>query len=985
MKHLIRNFFYLSAGALLVLSSCSKKEEQSTGAPTVKEVTENGRTYKIVEGDDTKTREYTLPNGLKVFLSVNKAEPLVQTYIAVASGSRKDPATATGLAHYLEHMVFKGTSKMGTNNWEKEKPLLDSIQNLFEVYRNTKDPNERKKIYAQIDKVSGEAANYAIANEYDKVMAHLGARGTNAYTYVDQTVYTNVVPSNNLDRFFEVEAERFGELVPRLFHTELEAVYEEKNMGIDRDNSQAFEKLFENLYPAHPYGTQTTIGTIEHLKNPSIVEIKKYFDTWYVPNNMAICLSGDLDPEATLKMIESTFGKLPSKPLPTLEEIKITPLTERKEVTISGPQEAIVYIGFQSPSFSSQDKFKAILVDKILMNDAAGLFDQNIEQKQEALGVFTYQNFMKEAGFHVMGGKPKPGQTLRDLEKLMIAQIDSIKEGKFKDWLIPAIVANLKKEMMEANESNDARADAMVNAFVAATPWVDYVSTFYQLEKLKKEDIIAFVKTNYGPNYVAVYKEQGPKDLREKVEKPSITPVALNRELESEYLKSIKSRESQKLTPVFPDFAKEIQKGKVGDGIEVLAVKNTTNKLATLTYEWNMGKLADKRLPIAISYFEYLPSEKYTAAQFKEELYKIGTSYYVGSDNRKSFIALSGLDENMPQAMKLVEEHMSTLKADEAALTQLKENLLQERKDAKSRKGTILNAGLVNYVRHGAENPFTYVLKDEELKSLTSAELISMVNGLKSYKHEIQYYGPRDLSQVSASIKEIHSKGEGLKDAPANKEFNFLETNAPKVLTAHYDMVQADIVMLGKAGAYNPAKTSLATIFNEYFSGNMSSIVFQELRESKALAYSAYANYAQPTRKQDPNYVIGFIGTQNDKLPDALPAMEALFQKLPLDEGTFKNAINGLKEKIESERLPARELITTYKAMQELGQTESPMKALYASLSTITMNDVDSFHKANMSVPKQVLVVGDRNKINKKALSKYGTLEEINLQTLFGY
>jgi predicted Zn-dependent peptidase len=238
-----------------------------------KTFTEDGYTYSIVNGDPTETRIYKLANGLTVYLSVYKDKPQIYTLIPIKAGSKHDPKTNTGLAHYLEHMVFKGTSKIGTQDFGKEKLLLDSIENMFNRYIKIKDTTKRKELYKKIDKVSYEASKYCFANEYDKLISVIGGQGTNAFTSNEQTVYLNSIPSNQLEKWLEIERERFSMLVPRLFHTELEAVYEEKNISLDSDFDRMFEAAMASLFKNHSYGTQTTIGTIEHLKNPSLKAI----------------------------------------------------------------------------------------------------------------------------------------------------------------------------------------------------------------------------------------------------------------------------------------------------------------------------------------------------------------------------------------------------------------------------------------------------------------------------------------------------------------------------------------------------------------------------------------------------------------------------------------------------------------------------------------------------------------------------------------
>ncbi|HOE94733.1 MAG TPA: insulinase family protein, partial [Candidatus Cryptobacteroides sp.] len=275
-----------------------------------------------------KSRIYTLDNGLKVYMTVNKEEPRIQTYIAVRSGGKNDPHETTGLAHYFEHLMFKGTEQFGTQDYEVEKPLLDEIERLFEEYRTITDPSERTAFYKKIDSVSYEASKIAIPNEYDKLMSLIGARGTNAWTSQDETVFTEDIPSNQIENWAKIQADRFRNNVIRGFHTELETVYEEKNMSLTEDNYKLFEALQAGLFKNHPYGTQTVLGTQEQLKNPSITNIKNFYKSYYVPNNIAICLSGDFDPAKTLATIEKYFGDWEPNPnIPKLEYEPEEPIT----------------------------------------------------------------------------------------------------------------------------------------------------------------------------------------------------------------------------------------------------------------------------------------------------------------------------------------------------------------------------------------------------------------------------------------------------------------------------------------------------------------------------------------------------------------------------------------------------------------------------------------------------------------------------------
>ncbi len=330
-----------------------------------KEAKSGGYTYKYVTNDPTQARFYTLKNGLTVILSPTKKDPRIQAYVATKAGSKTDPATNTGLAHYLEHMLFKGTDKYGSLDWAREKVELDKIDALYEQYNKTKDETKRKTIYRQIDSISGVASKFAIANEYDKMMSAMGAQGTNAWTSFEETVYTDDVPASSLDKYLAVQAERFRNPQLRIFHTELEAVYEEKNRSLDSDGSKVFETLFSNLFQNHNYGKQTTIGTVEHLKNPSLVEIRKYFNTYYVPNNMGIVMSGDFNPDETIAKIDKAFSYMQYKPIPKYTFQPEVPFTAPVIKEITGPDAESISIGFRLPGNKDKDVLLADLVGSI--------------------------------------------------------------------------------------------------------------------------------------------------------------------------------------------------------------------------------------------------------------------------------------------------------------------------------------------------------------------------------------------------------------------------------------------------------------------------------------------------------------------------------------------------------------------------------------------------------------------------------------------
>ena len=534
--------------------------------------------YESVPNDPMGTRIYTLQNGLKIYLSAYKDAPRIQTFIAVKTGSKNDPSSATGLAHYLEHIMFKGSSKYGTMNWAKEKSYLDQIEQLYELHRNTKDSIQRINIYHRIDSVSLIAASYAIANEYDKMMNQIGASGTNAYTWVDQTVYVNDIPANQIERWAKIEAERFSTVVPRLFHTELEAVYEEKNKGMDNDGRKVWEAMYTGLFPNHPYGTQTTIGTVEHLKNPSITEIKKYFNTYYKANNIAICMSGDLNYDSTVLMLQKYFNQLESAVIPEAKSFNSTlngPITK----TVVGPTAESVTIGFRVDEILQKDpalQARLKLLSTMLSNGQAGLFDLNLNQSQKVQGAYSYNINMHDYSILMVGGTPVHGSDTKACEALLLQEIEKLKQGKFDPTLLNAVVTDYKKTFTQELESNKSRADKMVDAFILNLPWSSQVSELSYMEKVTDKDIVSWANAYLTIQHqVTVYKTQGTDNSIVKVPKPSISPVSVNRDTTSIFYSEVFKLSAPNILPVFLDFKKDVEVVSPESELPIVYKQNT--------------------------------------------------------------------------------------------------------------------------------------------------------------------------------------------------------------------------------------------------------------------------------------------------------------------------------------------------------------------------------------------------------------------------
>lgn len=976
-------FFFLGSVALI---SCGddKGEKGKDAEDQYHHTDEAGFSYETFKNDPTGLRLYTLDNGLKVYLGKNEEEPKIQTLIAVRAGSTYDPADNTGLAHYLEHMVFKGTDKIGTQDWETEKVLLDSISDLYEKHKAEQDPEKKKAIYTQIDSVSQKASEYSIANEYDKMVASLGAEGTNAFTSNEQTVYVNKIPSNELDKWLNVESERFSNLVLRLFHTELEAVYEEFNRGQDSDGRKQYQATLEGLFPTHPYGTQSTIGKSEHLKNPSMEAIHAYFDKYYVPNNMAVVLVGDIDYDATIKKVNDAFGDYEKKEVSHPSFPDEQPITAPVEKEVFGPTSESVYVAFRTDGVGSKDQKIVTLIDYILANSQAGLIDLDLNQQQKVQRASSFTNFNNDYGFHLLYGMPKANQSLDEVKELLLAEIEKIKKGEFDDWLVEAVINDLKLSEIRQYEDASSTAYAYMDAFIHFEDWQDQVDFIEDLKSVTKEDLVNYANKHYKDNYVAVYKRKGEDPNIAKVENPGITPVKLNRDKQSEFIKEFNKTESPALEPQYVDYDQAIQNSETESGLPVAYIENENNDLFNLYIIFDMGQDNDKELSLAAGYLDYLGTEKYSPEEIKQEFYKLGINYFVSSGNDKTYVGLSGLKENLPEGLALLEDLWSNAKADQETYDKYVEQILKGREDNKTQKGNILFNGLMNYGRYGENSRLRDIYSSEELKNKNPEELVQKVKDMRNYKQRIFYYG-KDLDKAVAAIDENHQLPAELKEYPEAKEYKEVDTGK-KVYFVDYDMVQAEMVFLSKGEDFSPEKMAATELFNTYFGSGLSSIVFQEIRESQSLAYSAYSAYQTASEKNKPNYVMAYIGTQANKMPQAVDAMMELMTNMPEAEEQFQSAKEATLKQIAADRITKTSIFWNYESLKKRGMDHDYREEMYNAIKDMTMEDLKEFFNNNIKGQDyNVMVIGNKEDVDMQSLSKLGEVEELDIDYLFNY
>jgi len=961
-------FFFLSCGV----------EERGTLDFNLKDENSSGNTHSSMQ-----VIEHTLENGLTVYLSPNHEEPRFYAEIITRAGSKHDPNTNTGLAHYLEHLLFKGTSSFGTVDYEKEKVLLDEITQLYETRSKETNETKRGEIYEKINEVSAKAAALAIPNEMDRAYSDMGGKGINAHTWHEETVYKVDLPGNRLEHWAKIESERFANPVFRLFHTELETVYEEKNRSIDNKDRLLQREVNNLLFKVHPYGQQPTLGSIEHLKNPSIKAIEEFYAKHYVPENMAICISGDIDPEQAIALIKERFSSWenqgPLRPEPKWVE---TGLQGREFVQVQYLGEEQLLLAFRTAPRHHEDYPALRLMDMILDNSVAGLINLNLVEKQAVRGAGCFPQNYNDHGVQFFYGVPKDGQTLEEVEKLILAEIEKIKKGEFEDWILPAVVNDFKKKRKIDLESNVKRVEMMRDTFLSFVDWETTEREIDELEKLTKQDVVRVAERYFGADYVAGFRIDKQHELP-SIEKPKIDPLKIDPDKESPFMREVQGLPFEPFEPKFLEENKDFTVLEVAEGIRLIHAQNPLNDLFALEVRMQEGYRHQAILPYAKRMLDRSGAGDVSAEDLKIEWYKLGTSFSFGVLDQLSSFGLNGLDENLEPSLALARNLLQAPSISSEKWEESKKIILSERDDEQKDPRALSNA-LAHFHRYGEKSRFVNRPTDAELNATTVEGLSETLSNLLKTERTILYYGPRSPAEILGTIKDgFLSEAPTRPSEPVEPNRSLAPTKS-QVYFLQKEMAQAQVRLEFAVGVYDENKTPAGQLFNEYFGGGMAGLVFQELREARALAYSAWAHFFNPTRPNEENILIGAIGCQADKTIDAVNAFMGLLEDMPINENRWESAHASILSTYRTNPIGYRATPSFVYDVRTLGLDMDPRKKRYEALRSAQIKLLTDFYNEEIKPKAKLLsIVGDSAKIDLEKLSEIGPITKVKAEDLF--
>ncbi|MDD5628272.1 MAG: insulinase family protein [Elusimicrobia bacterium] len=921
---------------------------------------------------------HRLPNGLTVYLSPYRQEPRVTAWIATRAGSRQDPADSTGMAHYLEHMLFKGSGALGTRDFAHEKPALDRISELYEKLFKTTDPAARKAIYKEIDGYNVQVSTYAIPNELAQAYRRLGFRGFNAFTSNERTVFICNFPSNRAEAWARLEADRFARPVFRLFQTEIETVYEENNRSSDNPERILNEALDKQFWKEHPYG-RTVLGSIEHLKNPSLAKMYAYYDKNYIPNNMAIALSGDFDREEMLKLITKHFGAWKPKALPQAAAYPVVKPKGLERVEVKYESEEKVVVAWQTVPREHPDADALTVMDMLMSNSRTGIIDLDLVQAQKVKSASSYPEFLNEGGAWSMYAVPRKGQKLEEAEALLMGAVAKLKSGTFDQSDIDAVITNFEVGEKYKLENNDSRVGFMAESFLRYEPWPKTVAWLERLRRVSKADVLRAAEKYLGEDRVAAYRRQGKPTLP-SMAKPEFTKLDIKPERQSRFFDEIVNLPAVPVEPRWVVKDRDYSLTELPAG-RLYAAANPVNDLFSLTWRFDLGRRHERTLCSALQLLDLSGAGALSAEEFKKKLYALGTSLRTGCGEQESSLSLSGLEKNLWPSLQLMWEHFDSPRTASDTLKNMVEVAIGAHQDNKKNPGYIHHA-LSELAERGPESTVLLELSDAELRALKEDALQALARRLLDYKRRVSYVGSRPAGEIARLIDQGRRS---YRQPPAYRQLRYLKPARNTVLFTHRDMLQSQIGMFAADEVYDPRHAVDYQFLASYLGGGMSSVIFQEVREARALAYAASGGYWGASRKGDENQVWGYLGTQADKTKEATELLRGLLLSPPLSGQRFAETAKGIEEGYRTNPIQFRSVPGAVIAWEELGFSQDPRPERFARALAYKLDDLALFAKRFAGRPMTVSILGNRERLGIDGVKKLGEFEEKTLEQIFPY
>ena len=934
-----------------------------------------------------EVKEFKLSNGMTVWLNEDHSQPKVFGAVVVKAGAKDCPNT--GIAHYFEHIMFKGTDRIGTIDYAKEKPWLDSISAQYDLLSQTRDNAERTRIQQHINELSLKAADYMIPNEFNRLISKYGGSSLNAGTGHDLTFYHNTFLPQFMEQWCWLNSERLIKPVFRGFQGELENVYEEKNRASDGMVGNAQEKIFGAVFKTQPYA-YPIIGSTENLKNPRLSDMDAFYKKYYVASNMGLILCGDITPDSTLAaLLEKTFGRVQTGPVPERGYSPMPDITagERCEIKLPIPLVGIEALVFRAPTDFEPDADALDLANKLLYNEKAGLLD-SLANEHKVMMTAAMSVALADAGGSAILIIPKLLGKMKTAEARVMEQLKTVMDGNFSDELVEILKREMVMEAEQEMETISGRSELLVDAFSKGRSWQDVLNKIAHIKQLTKADVVAAAKKYYGANYITLAKKYGTPD-KETLKQPGYKPIApKNMDAQSEMARELEKIPVQDVAIRTVDFNRDLTVRSLNDHVTLYYKENPMNDIFNFNLRYLDGEIHTPKLKVLAGYLETLGTDSLKKQQFEKAWQRLGTTLEVGVGSNTFSLMLKGPDSQLQPALQLLAHFLRSVKGDEEALDEAKDADKVDRKSFGKQKDDVLKP-VMHRVLYGTKSTYLTQLSKKEIKDLKSEELLALFRELQQYDCELFYCGRQPLETVAKTMQQTLPLAQCCR--PRVDTFRPLQQySEPTVF--FYDVPKSRqnyVVSYDAIGALPTAEQrAKMKLWEEYFGGGMSSVLFQNVREFRSLAYSTSGTSFTTSLARYANEHQGYVtatGTQADKTLEAIATIDSLLRQMPMKENNLEAARQSVLNDIQN-GYPTFRNIPFYVANKRIdGYTTDPDADIARLLPSVSTQDIVQFYQQNIAGNQNRVwvIIGDKKLTDMNALSRFGKIVELKKEDVY--
>lgn len=910
-------------------------------------------------GDPMAVTVHRLKNGLTVYLSPDRTAPRIQAYVLFRAGSRHDPPGAAGLSHVLEHMLFRGTESLGTTDYDRERPALEHIRALYDQLAAAGD-DQRDSIVRQIATETAAASRFAVPNDFVDTLEAIGGRHIGAWVTMEAMAYHADIPSNRLEDWARLESDRFQHAVFRLYYPEIGALLE----GLRDDNDVRSRQLAASrrgLFSGHLYARPTP-GTIATLSRQPFSTMVDYFHTWFVPNNAAIVLAGNIDRDHALNILERAFATWEPRPLPQFSPPPPAKLQKPVHTRIPTSSSVSLSVSWQTVPIGHPDELPLRVFDQLFSR----LIARRLRAGHDITAIGSHIRFLHQAGVWGAQSDVRNEAQLDRALAIIDDLIAAIQRGDFTDQELAAVKLHMALARQRAVTDNDHRALRIARSFFHGESWPEHLAKEDALMRIDRDEIIAVARRYLGKNRVVVKSVPGaiPEVTTGKL---PASALSLSPGRQSALGKAVRDRAIVPLQPRFLYPGRDYERAATAHG-PLVAAKNPVGDEFSLTLAFATGKARSTPLCAALDAVTYAGTAAgKSAGERRDSWYQLGLAVTHRCDADRVTISISGPDAAFEQDIDKVFQWLLAPAWTSAAFSRFRIHYAQDRElspliEPRARRD-LREAAL--YRQNGR---WSWAPTAAEIAAMTPQRVRVLIAALLATEAHVTYLGPRPAAGVKRILDaNLPPPAKPASGQPARRPA--LAPRRPRILAVNWPGASTATVNVYLALPAKPENQLKVRLIRAYLKDRLHAAAEPSLAAGATVAVT-FGVAPEPALS-----VIEISMTVPPAAIDRAVSTALALMRAPPDAGDLARARAQLDKHFRTLWITPADVPATVDKWFRAGFAGDPRPARFQSLATMTTSDLAPLVAKLAGTAPIVTLFGDLSGTRPRAIPGLGEIE----------